>query len=259
MLTALLFHCLLAGAIIGYAYLNGLFSHNTWGGANEGGAIAVQLVSNALPLPADQKPNEHVLATEHPSEAPAPPAPKAQPTVDEKAIAIPDKVVTPKKPADKKQEASKVTKPVPTPVTPSKLQQRQQPTKPDQRAQYGEQASTHMARATQPVVGSNGPVTVNAGIRGFNYPFYVTNIQRKMIQNLNRSDVDTRTPKGAQAFIVYTIRRDGTATDVRLDKSSGSPTLDRACVRAAQRVDTFGPLPSPVTDGPLNVSYYCEY
>ena len=29
--------------------------------------------------------------------------------------------------------------------------------------------------------------------------------------------------------------------------------------RAARRVDTFGPLPSPPGDGNLNVSYYCDY
>jgi hypothetical protein len=55
-----------------------LFPHNSWGGANDGSAIAVQLVSSALPCPQDHKPNDNVLATETPSEAPAPPAPKAQ-------------------------------------------------------------------------------------------------------------------------------------------------------------------------------------
>jgi protein TonB len=250
-------HLLLAGAIVGYALLNGLFHHNSWGGANEG-AISVQLVSNALPLPSDQKPNDNVLATETPSEAPALPTPKALPTVDQSAIAIPDKVTEPKKQADKKKEASKVQAPVPP--APTKAVQHQ-PVKPDNRAQYGEQSATHMARSMTPTVGTTvGQSTVvSGGSKGFNYPYYVENINRKMQQNTYLAQVDGRTPKGAQSNILFTIRRDGTASDVKMDRSSGSPTLDSTCLRAAQRVDTFGPLPSPVTDGPLIVSYHCDY
>jgi protein TonB len=262
MLAALLFHALLIGGAAGFALLSGLFPHNTWGGANDGGAIAVQLVSNAIPLPADHPPNENVLATEKPSEAPAPPAPKAKAAVDESAIPIPTKMEPLKKPVDKKQEAVKATKPplIPPPIA-SKASPHTQPNpKLDNRAQYGEQSSSQMQRSAQPTTTSaNGQVTVTAGSRGFSYPYYVEGIQRKMQQNTNRNEVDSRTPRGAQANILFTIHRDGTPADARLDKSSGSPTLDQACLRAARRVDTFGPLPSPPGDGNLSVSYYCEY
>ena len=253
----MLLHVLIAGSIVGYALLNGLLHHNSWGGANEG-AIAVQLVSNALPLPSEQKPNDNVLATEKPSEAPAPPTPKALPAVDQSAIAIPDKVTPPKKQAEKKQQASKVT--APAPPVPSNVNQRQQP-KPDNRAQYGEQSATHMQRSMTPTVGTTvGQSTVvSGGSRGFNYPYYVENINRKMQQNTYLSQVDARTPRGAQANILFTIRRDGTGSEIKMDRSSGSPTLDSTCLRAAQRVDTFGPLPSPPGDGPLVVSYHCDY
>jgi protein TonB len=46
---------------------------------------------------------------------------------------------------------------------------------------------------------------------------------------------------------------------VRMETASGSSTLDTACVRAAQRVDTFGPLPPQYRGTTLLVSYYCEY
>jgi protein TonB len=258
MLWAVGFHVLLAGGAAAFALLSGLFPHNSWGGANDG-AISVQLVSSALPLPADRKPNDNVLATETPSEAPAPPAPKAKAAVDESAIPIPTKMTELKKQVQKKQEMSKAAKPViPPPI--AKTSPRVQPNpKPDTRAQYGEQASTQMARAIQPTTTSaNGQVAVTAGSRGFNYPYYVEGIQRKVLQNLDRNQVDARTPKGARAYIVFTVRRDGTPTTIKMDKSSGSPTLDQACLRAAGRVDTFGPLPSPPGDGSLSVSYYCE-
>jgi protein TonB len=118
-----------------------------------------------------------------------------------------------------------------------------------------------MARSTQPTTTSaNGQVAVTAGARGFNYPYYVENIQRKVFSEYQfgrsrpthtqgRTVLTSCSPSGAMAR----------PTDVKLDKSSGSPTLDQACIRAARRVDTFGPLPSPPGDGNLTVSYYCEY
>jgi protein TonB len=260
MMAAVLFHLLLIAGGIGFALMSGLFPHNSWGGANDGGAIAVQLVSSALPLPADKPPNDNVLATEKPSEAPAPPAPKAKETVDESAIPIPSKIQPPKKQAKQKQQASIQPKPViPPPIARNSPHTQPNP-KMDNRAQFGEQSSSSMARTTQPTTTSaNGQVAVTAGTRGFNYPYYVENIQRKMGNNLYRGEVDPRTPAGSRTYIIFTVRRDGGATDVRLDKSSGSPTLDQACVRAARRVDTFGPLPSPPSDGNLSVSYYCDY
>jgi len=260
MLAALLFHALLAGSALGFALLSGLFPHNSWGGNNDGGAIAAQLVSNALPLPADRPPNDNVLSTETPSEAPAPPAPKAKATVDETAIPIPSKIEAPKKQADRKQVASNPTKPViPPPLVRTSPHTQPNP-KQDKRAQYGEQSSSSMARTTQPTTTSaNGQVAVTAGTRGFNYPYYVETIQRKVFENTRMGEVDPRTPKGTRTYILFTVRRDGTLTAVQLDKSSGSPTLDQACIRAARRVDTFGPLPSPPSDGNLTVSYYCDY
>jgi periplasmic protein TonB len=260
MLKSIGFHLALIAGGIGFAFLADLFPHNTWGGANDGGAIAVQLVSSALPLPQDRPPNDNVLATEHPSEAPAPPTPKAQATVDTSAIPIATKIEPPKKQADKHQEASKTKPVVPTQTTAKASPHTVPNPKNDNRAQFGEQASTQMARSTMPTTTSaNGQVAVTAGSKGFNYPYYVETIQRKVKESTYRGEVDPRTPVGARTYIYFTIRRDGSVTDVKLDKSSGSPTLDQACQRAAKRVDTFGPLPSPASNGNVLVSYYCDY
>lgn len=262
MVAAILFHGLIFGGALGFALLASLFPHNTWGGANDGGAIAVQLVSSAVPLPQDKPPNDNVLATETPSEAPPPPAPKAKAAVDESAIPIPLKVTPPKKQPDKKQSASQQIQPkVPPPPTVARNTSHAPPNpKLDNRAQFGEQASANMQRAVQSATTSaNGQVAVSSGSKGFNYPFYIEGIQRKFAQSSYRGEVDPRTPAGSRAYILFTIRRDGSPTDIRMDKSSGSPTLDRACLRAAQRVDTYGPLPSPPSEGNPSVSYYCEY
>jgi protein TonB len=118
---AVLLHFGIVIAIVLYGVIGGYFRHNLWGGAGSGGAIQVNLTAS-LPLPSDHPPNENVLATEKPSEAPAPPEPKAKQAEDETAIPILGK---PKHP--ERQE----TKQAP--------QRQTQPT-PQNRAQYGEQA-----------------------------------------------------------------------------------------------------------------------
>jgi periplasmic protein TonB len=60
-------------------------------------------------------------------------------------------------------------------------------------------------------------------------------------------------------FLVFSIYRDGSHSNPQVDTSSGSPTLDRSCLIGAQRVDTFGQLPSNYNQSTLKVSYFCEY
>ena len=60
-------------------------------------------------------------------------------------------------------------------------------------------------------------------------------------------------------YLIFTIHRDGSVSDLQVDRSSGSPTLDRSCQRGVQRVDTFGALPPAYRQNTLKVSYYCEY
>ena len=68
--------------------------------------MQVNLVSDALPLPNNQPVNKNVLTTEKPSQAPAPPSPKKQEQVDEKAIPIMGKLVKPKEDTTPKTQPS---------------------------------------------------------------------------------------------------------------------------------------------------------
>ncbi len=238
---ALLLHGLLLAALISYGLISGLFKHNLWGNQGSGGAMQVSVVSNAIPLPNNQPMNKNVLTTETPSPAPAPPSPKEEHQVDQTAIPIPGKQVKPKQ------------------QTTPKTQPHQPPPKQQNLAQYGEQNGTNIPRATQPQITSNGPVTVNDSSFGSRFPWYVNQINTKMSSAWNKYEVDQRTARGSRAYIVFTIDRDGSPSRVQLDRSSGSPTLDTSCLRAAQRVDTFGALPSAYNQSTLMVSYYCEY
>jgi protein TonB len=237
---SLALHGALIAALVFYGVLSGLFHHNFWGNPGSGGAMQVNLVSNALPLPANQPVNQNVLATETPSQAPAAPAPKEAQKVDQTAIPI----------------LGKQTKPMQQ--TAQKTQQHQPPP-PQNRAAYGEQTGTNIPRAMQPQVASNGPTSVGDGDFASRFGWYVDQINAKMANSWYKSDVDSRTPHGARVYLVFTVHRDGTPADVQLDRSSGSPTLDRSCERGVQRVDTFGTLPAAYNQNSLKVSYYCEY
>jgi len=234
---SLTLHFIIGCVLVFYGWMLGLFHHNLWGSPGAGGAMQVTLVTSSLPLPAEQV-NQNVLATEKPSQAPAAPTPKEQKHVDEKAIPIAGK---PAKPA---------------PENTQKTQQHQPPPKQNV-AQYGEQAGTIMPHQMQ--AGSSGPTTVGDNNFASMYPWYVDQINRIMSQNWDRTIVDPRTPKGARVYLIFAIHRDGSVSNMQLDRSSGSPTLDVSCERAVQRVTSFGPLPSAYNQSTLQVSYYCEY
>jgi protein TonB len=238
---SLLLHAALAGCIVAYGLWGGLFHHNVWGNQGLGGAIQVTLVTHALPLPSDQPPNENVLATETPSQAPAEAAPKPKQAVDETAIPISGKQTK----AERQNER--------------KTQLHQPQPKQENLAQYGEQAGSSMARAVQPQGFSSGQTTVSDGDFGSRFGWYVDNLNRKMASNYYKPEVDPHTPRGARATIQFAIHRDGSAGGVQMNQSSGSSTLDQACLRAAQRVDTFGPLPAQYNQSILMATYYCEY
>jgi protein TonB len=82
-------HAALTVGIVLYYILGGFFHSNLWGGATAGGAIRVNIVSSAIPLPSDQPQNENVLATDKPSPAPEIPEVKEQAkTIDMTAVRL---------------------------------------------------------------------------------------------------------------------------------------------------------------------------
>ncbi len=239
---SLLLHGSLATILLIYGYLGGLFHHNEWGGAGNSGAIQVSLVTSALPLPSDQPPNDNVLATDTPSQAPAEPAAKEKQAVDESAIAISGKQVKPQQQAVARVPQSQI--------------------KPQQTntAQYGEQAGSSIARATQtPTVVTVGHISISDADFGSRFSWYVSNMSRVIPQNWYVGEVNPSTPHGARVYLIFTIHRDGSISDVKFAQGSGSPTLDRSCLRAVQRVDSLGALPAGYSYSTLNASYYCEY
>lgn len=107
--------------------------------------------------------------------------------------------------------------------------------------------------------GPNQPVSVTGGSNGFNYPWYVSLIQRKVSQAWYTQEVDPHTPYGSQVSVTFSISRDGTPSNIRIERSSGSPTLDSSAIRAVQRVENFSPLPSGYSNSNVSVEYTFTY
>jgi protein TonB len=239
-------HAALFGLLLVYGILNGFFHHHFWGNPGAGGAIQVQLVSGALPLPSDQPVNDNVLTTQTPSQAPAAPTPKATQAEDETAIPI-----SGKQPKNKPEKQTQ---------TAQKTQLHQPQPKEDNRAQFGEQSGMSVQRSTLAQTGAvNSQVTIANGDFGSRFPWYVNGIKLKVSQNWIRGQVDPHTSKGADVQIYFKLNRQGVPSGFKVNTASGSPTLDRSCLLATERVDTFGDLPRDSNDQWLDVTYDCTY
>lgn len=236
---SIVLHTALFATLLLWGAMQGWFHHNLWGASGGSGAIQVNLVSNALPLPSKQPVNQNVLSTETPSQAPTQPEQKTKQAVDDDAIALQGKQ---KKP-EKQTQTRSVVKPS-DPVQPN-------------RAQYGEQAGTNVQRTMQNY--SVGQTSVSDASFGSLFGWYVQQIDRKMNQSGNRNMADQRTPKGAKAGIEFRVYRDGSVGEIKMDTPSGSSTWDNECLRAAQRSYNFGALPPGYRGSYLQVFYDCTY
>lgn len=260
---SLALHLGLAASIGLYAFIQAHIHHTSWGANETQGAIQATLVSNApaIPLPQDHPPTDSVLATPTPSPAPAPAAPQP------KAIQQPepDAVSIPVKQKPKPAPLKKIAQNEPPPKLPSRqpLDSRANrypspaPT-PKNRANYGE-AAPNTRSAMNTSQGPNNPVNIKGGDFGSQFPYYVDIIKRTVAQNWYSQEVQPSTPAGTRVYLNFSVSRDGTPGNVRIETSSGSPSLDTSCMRAVQRVNTFGPLPGGYTQSSINVEYHCEY
>jgi protein TonB len=240
-------HLLIVVMAVGYTLLAGRFHGTEWGDNKAPGAIQATLVSSApaIPLPQDTPPTPNVLATDQPSPAPAAPQPKEVQIPPPDAIPIPVKAP----PKVKLKEEKKPTPPAPKHAQPQDVQHR---------ARYGEAPATQLQHSLAQNQGKTNPINITGGGEGFNFPYYVGIIQRKVQQAWYVYEV-SGTPAGSKASVTFSIARDGTPSNIRISQSSGSPTLDSSAVRAVQRIESFGPLPPGYSKSSVSVEYTFTY
>ncbi len=214
-----------------------------WGGGGGGDAMGATLVSS-VPLPAPATQTQNVLATESKGLS------QSQPKIEEKepeAIPIPDK--------------NAKTKPPKKPVTTAT--QRKPVAEPEESNQvpYGEGGPASGPYSMFSAGGAKGGFGFSGGGGDFGnrYAWYVQTVQRKVSENWLKYEVDPSIKAANRAYVTFDISRDGRPANVQIEQSSGVPSLDISAVRAVQRIDTFGPLPSDYSGSKVSVEFWFDY
>ncbi len=237
------FHAGIAACILLYAVVVHSGGGGTWGAGGGGDAMGVTLVST-VPLPASPTQTQNVLANE--SKGLTHSEPKA-------VVKEPDAIPIADKNAKKK----------PKPVT-SESHQKPQP-EPEQEASnvvpFGEGGPVSGPYGMFNAGGAKGGfgVTGNGGDFGTRFAFYVQQIQRKVSENWLKYEVDPNVSQAERVYITFDVMRDGHPGNIRVEQSSGVPSLDQSATRALQRIDTFGPLPSDYSGNKVSVEFWFDY
>ncbi len=250
LIASTVLHVGLTAAIVFTGWANFHHAGENWGGdtSGGGGAMSATLVS-AIPLPHPVEESQNVLANDSKGLSQAQPTVKETPPPD--AIAIADKKAK-EKPQKKAPPAPRDQK-KPKPVEEAR----------NNEIPYGEGGpvgSMYSNSGTNFAMGNTkGGISVGqGGDFGNRYSYYVDAVRRKITENWLRYEIDPHTPPGKRTYITFDINRDGSPSNVRIEQSSGIPSLDISAQRALQRIDTFGPLPGGYSGNKVSVEFYFE-
>ena len=205
--------------------------------------MGVTLVSS-VPLPATNAQTQNVLANESKGITKSQPKPEEKPEPD--AIEI-----------QGKNSKIKPTKP----PTPTKSKPQPAPQEESNQVAFGEGGPVSGPYGSFAAGGAKGGfgVTGGGGDFGTRYGWYVEVIQRKVSENWLKYEVDPGINNAQRVYITFEVARDGHPYNVKVEQSSGVPSLDQSAVRALQRIDTFGPLPSDYNGSKISVEYWFDY
>jgi periplasmic protein TonB len=236
-------HVAVAGSIILYAVIRPGGSGSTWGAGGGGDAMGVTLVSS-VPLPATAAQTQNVLANE--SKGLTQSLPKTEEKEPE-AIPIPDK--------------NTKTKAKPRSTETHQKPQAQPEDEASNVVPFGEGGPVSGPYGTFNAGGAKGGFgfTGGGGDFGSRFAYYVRIVQQKVSENWLKYEVDPRITDARRVYVTFDIVRDGHPTNVQIEQSSGVPSLDQSAVRALQRIDTFGPLPSDYSGSKVSVEFWFDY
>jgi periplasmic protein TonB len=216
---------------------------DTWGSGGGGEAIGATLVSN-VPLPANPSPTQNVLANESKGLT------QSQPKIEQKepdAIEIQGKNAK-IKPKKKQETISKKSAPV-------------EPEPESNQVAFGEGGPVSGPYGTFNAAGAKGGFgfTGGGGDFGSRFAWYVQGVQRVVSQNWLKYEIDPRITSANRVYITFDISKDGHPGNVRVEQSSGVPSLDISAMRAIQRIDTFGALPPEYSGNKVSVEFWFDY
>jgi periplasmic protein TonB len=233
---------IVAALLIFSGILSGSTS-SSWGSGGTGDAIGAVLVSS-VPLPANPQQTQNVLANE--SKGLTQSQPKIQ-EQDPDAIDIAGKTKKQKPQKPETETRQKAVEPPPEEET--------------NQVAFGEGGPVSGPYGNFQAPGAKGGFGVSGegGDFGSRFGWYVQVVSRKVHENWLAYEVDPRIKEANRFYLAFDITRDGHPTNIRVEQSSGVPSLDISAMRAVQRIDTFGPLPPDYTGSKVSVEFWFDY
>jgi protein TonB len=255
-----------AALVLCVLFLPAMLSHSgdSWGNGGSGGApgdaISATLVGG-IPLPPNpQAKPENVLANESKGLSQSLPAPAAK--EDDHAIAIPDKQAKVKnlkeKPSNAHPQAPPKQKPL---VSTPTYEKPREVAKVDNTVPFGAGGPVSGPYTSFQNGGTTGGLKFGEGGNGsFGSRFgWYTDVVARKVHEAWQSEVNPSVSSAKRVYILFDISRSGTPSNVRIEQSSGIPSLDISAVRALQRIDTFGPLPQGYSGSHVSVEFWFDY
>jgi TonB family protein len=239
-------HGALALAIGVAAYYQ--YRGNTWGGVggSEGNDVKVNLVSSAgIPMPKpDVITDSHAidptkgLYKEEPKPPDIPEPPKEELKIPEFKDAHP-----PKPPSHKSKVFVDERRPPPNAVN------------------YGQGGNPNLPTgySSTPGAPSSGVAVQGQGGGDFatRYGWYIEAVKRRVNSNWNQFTIDAqvRAERRAHAVLTFTIYRDGSVKNIRMDQSSGNLSMDNSAQRALLSSVPMPQLPNDYSGSYVNVIF----
>lgn len=232
------FHLFLTGSIVLTAFLLAPRATTNWG-QNTGDAVNATLISaSALPIPHVEE-SKNIVANDSKGVTETKPQPKPVETDD--GVSIPTKEVKVKpKPQTKTPPMIAHAHPLPTPE--------------DTAVPYGEKGPVSGPYGSFSAPHTEGGFSFQDASFGSRFAYYVQRVNQTVSRNWFKPDVDN----AKRVYIIFDIMKDGSPTNVRVEQSSGVPSLDQLAMRAVQRSD-FGPLPPEYPGSKVSVEFWFDY
>ncbi len=216
----------------------------SWGGTTGGGGAMSATLVSSIPLPTPPVETQNVLANE--SKGLAQSQPKEKPKEEPKAIAIPERETKRTGPRESAQK-----KPPPKEV--ARIE--------DNRIPFGQGGPVSGPYGSFSAGSTKGGLSFTGGTGDFGSRFgwYVDGVRRKVSENWLKYEIDPRIDAARRVYIYFEVTRSGQPVNIRVEQSSGIPSLDQSAMRALQRIDTFGPLPPEYAGNYVAVEFWFDY